>query len=291
MLHLSYQILFVLFVTGLVAGTLDAIAGGGGIISLPMLLGVGVPPHIALGTNKLQSAIGTLMATCKYYRAGLFNFKTVFKGLAFGFMGAVSGSICAQQISSEILKQIIPFLLLIIFCYTLLTPRMGKEDKKPILSEFYFYIIFGFGLGFYDGFFGPGTGSFWLFSLTFFLGYNLSKATAYTKVFNLKSNLIAVVCFAFGQNIDYRIGLCMAAGQLIGGQLGAHLTINKGVQIIRPIFIVMVSATILSLFYKNYDGSIRLTHFFAAIKTWEILALGGVLLVTSFYWQVKKRTP
>lgn len=255
MLHLSYQLLFILFVTGIVAGTIDAIAGGGGIICLPMLLGVGLPPHLALGTNKLQSSVGTFAATRSYYRAGLLNLKTIYKGLAFGFLGAVLGSISAQLISSDILKQIIPFLLVLIFAYTLFSPKMGVEDKKPLLSEFYFYIIFGFGLGFYDGFFGPGTGSFWVFSLMFFLGYNLRKATAYTKIFNLKSNLIATACFAFGQNIDYRIATCMAVGQLIGGQLGAHLAIKNGARLIRPIFIIMVSSTIISLFYKNYVGA------------------------------------
>lgn len=276
--------------TGLIAGTIDAIAGGGGIISLPMLLGVGVPPHIALGTNKLQSSVGTFMATYKYYRAGLFNFKTIFKGLAFGFIGAVLGAVSAQLISSDILKQLIPFLLVIIFCYTLLTPKMGIEDKKPLFSEFYFYIIFGFGLGFYDGFFGPGTGSFWVFSLTCFLGYNLRKATAYTKVFNLKSNLIAVACFAAGNNIDYRLGLCMAVGQLIGGQLGAHLAIKKGAGLIRPIFILMVSATIVSLFYKNYIGAEKLSHLLAAVNKLEIfLATISIIFISSLVWKNKKR--
>jgi len=242
-----------LFIVGLIAGTVDAIAGGGGLISLPALLSVGVPPHVALGTNKLQATIGTFVATRSYYRKGWFSLTTIYKGLVFGFVGAVLGAIAGQMVSSDILKTIIPVLLLAILAYTLYSPQLGYEDKKPKFNEFWFYVIFGFIMGFYDGFFGPGTGSLWVFCLTFFLGYNFTKATAYAKVFNLKSNVIATVCFAVGQNIDYRIALSMAAGQIIGGQLGAHLAIKNGAKLIRPIFICVVSSTIITLAYKSYS--------------------------------------
>lgn len=289
LLHLSYQLLFVLFLTGLIAGTIDAIAGGGGLISLPMLLGVGVPPHIALGTNKLQSSVGTFTATCSYYRAGLFNFQTIYKGLIFGFIGTVLGAITGQLISAEILKHIIPILLIIIFIYTLCSPKLGTEDRKAIFNELYFYSIFGFILGFYDGFFGPGTGSFWVFSLICFLGYNLRKATAYTKIFNLKSNLIATACFALGQNIDYRIAICMAFGQLLGGRLGAHLAIKNGAKLIRPIFIIIVSLTIMSLFYKNYFSSQQITSPLISLNMMQgILLIAGIVTATSlFVWNTK----
>src|SRR3990167_2348298 len=224
LMHSTFQLLVILFATGLMAATVDAIAGGGGLISLPVLLVVGIPPHIALGTNKLQNSIGTL------------------------------GAVTSQLISSDVLKKIIPVLLLIIFIYTLCSPQLGINDRKPLMKESYFYGLFGFLLGFYDGFFGPGTGSFWVFSLTCFLGYNLRKATAYTKVFNFKSNLIATVCFALGQNIDYRIALCMGLGQLIGGRLGAHLAIIKGVKLIRPLFIIVISSTMLCLILSKIWG-------------------------------------
>lgn len=284
--HSSYQLLFILFITGFVAATIDAIAGGGGLISLPMLLGVGIPPHIALGTNKLQNSVGTFSAVYSYYRAGLFNFHTIYKGLIFGFIGAVLGAVTGQLISSDILKHIIPILLVIIFIYMLFSPKLGTEDRKAILSEYYFYCIFGFILGFYDGFFGPGTGSFWVFSLTCFLGYNLRKATAYTKIFNLKSNLIATVCFALGSNIDYRIALCMAAGQLLGGRLGAHLAIKKGAKLIRPIFIIVVSSTIISFFYTNYFNSNLIESFFASLSVTQIifLTLGIIIAVGLYAW-------
>jgi len=239
-----------LFLTGLTAGTVDAIAGGGGLISLPMLLSVGIPPHIALGTNKLQTSVGTSIATFSYYRQGLISLRVIFKGLMWGFIGAVSGAIAGQMLSSALLNKLIPILLFIILIYTLFSPKLGSLDAKPRMNDQVFYLIFGFGLGFYDGFFGPGTGSFWTFALTFFLGYNLIKATAYTKVFNLKSNLIATACFALGHHIDYRVAIIMACGQIIGGRAGASLAIKGGAKVIRPVFIFIVTTTIISLAYR-----------------------------------------
>ena len=242
----------ILFLIGLMAGTVDAIAGGGGLISLPVLLAVGVSPHLALGTNKLQSSVGTFMAAYRYHRKGLWSLPTVAKGLLFGFLGAVAGALSSQALSAALLKHLIPFLLLLILLYTLFSPKLGHLDAQPKLRESYFYPLFGGLLGFYDGFFGPGVGSLWIFAIVFFLGYPLTKATAYTKVFNLKSNLIAFACFALGGNVNYTLGLIMAAGQLVGGQLGAHLAMRHGAKFIRPVFMLMVFVTILSLLAKNY---------------------------------------
>lgn len=281
----------VLFATGLFAGMVDAIAGGGGLISLPVLLGIGVPPHLALGTNKLQGAIGTSVATYKYYREGWFSLKTICNGLIFGLLGAFLGTLASLILSSYILNKLIPLLLFGILIYSLLTPKLGATDKDPLLSEYYFFIFFGFILGFYDGFFGPGTGSLWLFSLTFFLGYNLTKATSYTKVFNLKSNIVAIICFAFYHAIDYRIALCMACGQIIGGQLGAYLAIKKGADLIRPVFLSVVAITISSLFYKNYVGELISFKFFNQFDSLYFMGIAAITIfaITLIYWQIKRK--
>jgi uncharacterized membrane protein YfcA len=256
------MLMLVLFLTGLLAGTVDAIAGGGGLISLPVLMSVGLPPHVAFGTNKLQGAIGTMMAAQRYWRAGWISLKDIYPGIFFGLLGAVSGAVAIQTINGDILKRIVPVMLLIIFGYTLLSPKLGAEDRAPRMSRWLFYMIFGFALAFYDGFFGPGVGAFWVFLLMFFLGFNLIKATAYTKIFNLNSSLIALICFAAGSNIDYKVGVCMAAGQLIGGRLGASLAIRQGVKLIRPLFLSMVFITITSLAYRGYgDHFLRLLAF------------------------------
>lgn len=248
----NHIVLPILFFTGLTAGTVDAIAGGGGLISLPVLLAIGVPPHIALGTNKLQGTVGTLVATWRYHKGGWISFKYAYLGLISVLIGAAIGAISSQLVSSDILKKIIPVLLLIILLYTIFIPKNWGEDREPRLKPALFYSIFGFILGFYDGFFGPGTGAFWVFLLTFFMGYNLTKATAYTKILNLDSNLVALICFIIGNNIDYGIGLCMATGQLIGGHLGSHLAMRRGAAIIKPVFILMVLGTIGVLIYRNF---------------------------------------
>jgi uncharacterized membrane protein YfcA len=243
----QYSILPILFLTGLAAGTIDAIAGGGGLISLPMLLSVGVPPHVALGTNKLQSIFGTAIATHSYYRHGWLQKEGLLHGLFFSFCGALIGANASLFLSSALLKKIIPILLLCVLLYTIFSPKLSDIDRHPRMNQNYFFILFGLLLGFYDGFLGPGTGSFWVFALIFFLGFNMTKATAYTKALNLNTNFAALICFALGNNVDYRIGFCMAAGQVFGGKLGAHLAIKKGAKLIRPVFITMVTITIIVL--------------------------------------------
>ena len=279
-----YFIFILLFFTGLFAGTIDAIAGGGGLITLPVLLGVGVPPHIALGTSKFQSSFGTSIATFSYYRRGFLEIKKLLKGLFFSFIGAVLGAVTIQHLDSSLLKKIIPLFLMIILLYTLFSPRLGHIDKNPKINETWFYVIFGTLMGFYDGFFGPGAGSFWVFLLIFFLGYNVVKATAFTKAFNLNTNLAALCCFVLGNNIDYKIGICMASGQLIGGRIGAVLAMNKGGKIIRPIFILVVSGTMLSLLYKNFIQN-------RVLGMESIMMFVGfviLILVGSYYLLVKK---
>lgn len=261
MVDLSLGLISLFFGAGLLAGTVDAIAGGGGLISLPLLISVGLSAPIALGTNKLQASIGTSVATFNYFKNKLISFQVIIKGLLFGFLGATSGSLTAQFISSSILEKILPFLMLIIFLYTIYTPKLGLLDNKRRVKESIFYTLFGFALGFYDGFLGPGTGSFWVIALVFFLGYNMSKATAYTKVFNLKSNIIATVWFMLGHNIDYKIGFIMACGQFLGGKIGSQLVILNGAKLVRPIFLTVVFFTILIMFYKSYISSEFLVKF------------------------------
>ena len=268
----------VLFFTGLLAGTIDAIAGGGGLISLPVLMGVGVPPHIALGTNKLQGLFGTASAAYSYYKKGLLRKQGLFIGIAYSFAGAITGAIISQLVSSDFLKKIIPILLLLVLLYTFLSPKLGTQESKPKLNEKWFYLIFGTLLGFYDGFLGPGVGSFWVIALVIFLGHNLLRATAYTKVFNFNTNAAAVICFALGNHIDYKLALVMAMGQLIGGRLGAYFTIKKGVRLIRPVFLFVVSATISTLIYRNYSQS---NDFLSFIQQPKLIFI-SLLVMTSF---------
>lgn len=244
----SYQ--YVIFLlTGFFAGTIDAIAGGGGLISLPVLMLTGLPAHVALGTNKLQASVGTGVATYHYFKKGLITSNAFLSGLLFGFLGTIGGAFLATHLNNQLLMHIIPFLMFGIFLYSIFAPRLGVHDQLPKMKENLFYLFFGALLGFYDGFFGPGTGTLWVAALIFFLGYNLVKATAYTKIFNLKSNLIAFTYFGIFHQVNYKIGLVMALGQLAGGKLGARLALHYGASFIRVIFLGVVFATIVALFF------------------------------------------
>ncbi|HIP29431.1 MAG TPA: hypothetical protein EYG83_01290, partial [Sulfurospirillum arcachonense] len=173
---------------GFLAGFVDSIAGGGGIITVPVLLASGMPPHIALATNKLQSSFGSFTASLNYIRKGLVNLKDVYMGVIFTFIGASLGTYSILLMDASLLNKIIPIMLVVIFLYTFFTPKLGSEDRYHRLKPNLFYLIFGIAIGFYDGFFGPGTGSFWTIAIVTLLGLNLKSATAQTKIMNFTSN-------------------------------------------------------------------------------------------------------
>ncbi len=241
-----------LFIFGFLAGFVDSIAGGGGLISLPALLFAGLPPQVALGTNKLQSSFGSFTASVNYINNKKADIKKSVTGIIFVFIGASAGTSLVQIIESGLLQRIIPFLLLLVLLYMIFSPDIKDYDRHARINERLFYIVFGLAIGFYDGFFGPGTGNFWVVLFIALLGFNVVKATAYTKIMNFTSNFAALIFFAIGNNICYRTGLVMAAGQLIGARLGSNMVIRRGNRIIKPLFILIVTIIILNLFYKNF---------------------------------------
>lgn len=241
-----------LFLVGLVAGTVDAIAGGGGLITVPALLNLGLPVPLALGTNKFQSSFGSVSATVHFVRTGVVDLRRCRLGIALTVVGAVAGALTVQRIDADLLRQVVPWLLAAILLYTWLRPAVGTHDHPPRLAESGFFIGAGLVLGFYDGFFGPGTGSFWTIALVICLGYNLTRATGVTKVMNATSNLASLALFASAGLVHLGAGLAMAAGQLLGGRLGAGLVVTRGARFIRPVFLTMVSLTLARLLWLNY---------------------------------------
>jgi uncharacterized membrane protein YfcA len=241
-----------LFLTGLTAGLVDAIAGGGGLITLPVLLSIGIPPKLALGTNKFQSSFGSFTASYYYTHRGVAHPRSAKLGVIMTLVGAGLGAWAVQQVSSDVLSGVVPYLLLVIVLYTLLTPRLGEVRTVPKISENAFYILTGIVLGFYDGFFGPGVGSFWTILFVFGLGFDLMKATGYTKVMNFASNIISFVVFFIGGHIWFIGGVCMAAGQILGSRIGASLAIKKGARFIRPLYIAVVVVTIMKLLWGRW---------------------------------------
>ena len=249
---MSWEVLFLLFACGLSAGFIDAIAGGGGLITVPALLWAGLPPQVALGTNKMQSTWGTAMAVRKYAKAGLVSWQETRLTVLVTFIAAALGAWVVTLVSNAALKAVVPWLLLAVAVYVLLSPRLGSATRSARLSLAAFALLAGGALGFYDGFFGPGTGAFWTMACVSLMGMELTRATAFTKVANLTSNAASLIVFIALGRVNYEIAGAMIAGQLIGGRLGAGMAIKHGAPFIRIIFIGVVLAMVAKLLWDQF---------------------------------------
>jgi hypothetical protein len=250
----SITVLILLGLAGALAGFIDSIAGGGGIITVPALLSAGLPPHLALGTNKLQSSFGSLTATLRYRHGRLVKIRRTVWGIFFTAIGATVGTLTIQRISPSFLEKAIPLFLLAVFLYMLFSPKAGAQRSRARLARVPFYVVMGLSIGFYDGFFGPGTGSFWTIAFVVLLGQELKEATAHTKVMNFTSNVIALITFAAGGHVVLLPGLVMGAGEALGAYLGSHLVIRRGVGFIRAFFLTVVAVTLARLVFMTYFG-------------------------------------
>jgi len=242
-----------LFCTGAAAGLIDSIAGGGGLITLPVALAIGMPPKVALGTNKFQSSFGSFTATFYYVKHKIVSLREAKLGIFFTLVGAAAGAWGVEQVNSPVLNRIIPFFLLAIVIYTLVSPRFGEKAGRARMSARTFFVVAGLALGFYDGFFGPGVGSFWAMALVFGLGMDLTRATGATKLMNFTSNIVSCIIFLAGGFVWLGAGLAMAAGEIVGARFGSHMVIRKGATLIRPVYISIVILTIAKLLYSTYS--------------------------------------
>ncbi|AHG86426.1 membrane protein [Bibersteinia trehalosi Y31] len=238
-MEFSFDIIALLFIAAFVSGFIDAIAGGGGLITIPALLSVGIPPAMALGTNKLQACGGSFSAALYFIRHRQVEIKHLGKLIALTFVGAALGAITVQLIDISLLKSALPFLILILAIYFLFSPSISDQDSKQRISYTLFAFTAAIGIGFYDGLLGPATGSFFTLAFVLLLGFNLTKAVAHTKVLNFTSNFAALVFFILGGVVLWKIGLIMLVGQFIGGNLGAKMAITKGKQLIKPLIVTM----------------------------------------------------
>ena len=242
-----------LTVVALLTGFIDAIAGGGGLIMMPALLFAGVPPLHALGTNKLQSVFGTAIALRNYWRSGLVDVAGNRLSIITVFVGAAAGCIVVQAIQPRLLGLIIPVLLVAAALYVLLSPRMTDEDAHHRVSA-RGYAPVGGAIGFYDGFFGPGTGTFFSASLVALRGHGLTRATALTKLLNFTSNVASVLFFALGGKMLWLLGGCMAVGAMAGGWLGSHTALKFGARLIRPLLVAISLGLTARLLWGYFAG-------------------------------------
>jgi uncharacterized membrane protein YfcA len=237
-MEFSPEIIAFLMSIAFAAGVIDAIAGGGGLLTIPALLAAGVSPVNALATNKLQSSFGTASAVYAFARMGRIDFRRFIGPAMAAFAGSVAGAWTLQQVDSGFLRGLVPVLLMLMVLYFLLAPRASEEDSHSRFGRVGLLIV-ATAIGFYDGFFGPGTGSFMTTALVALFGMGLLSATAHTKFLNLSSNLAALITLVIGGHVMWGIGFLMAAASVAGGQAGAHLALRVGGRVIRPLLVIM----------------------------------------------------
>ena len=237
----------ILFLAGiaLLGGFIDAIAGGGGMLVMPALLGIGMPPHLVIGTNKLVSTFGTFSASLTFIRKGLFK-PTLWWAMSFGTcVGALIGAMLAYLLSAGVLKKLLPLAILLAAGY-LVWPRRtppAPVDPQPVTatSQRGVKLLAGSLIGFYDGFIGPGTGAFWMVAAMKLFHLDMVAAAGVARFMNFISNISALLTFVILGNVDYTIGLSMGVALMLGAFIGAHSAIRYGAPFIRPIFLLVVA--------------------------------------------------
>ena len=234
---------------GLVAGFVDAIAGGGGLLTLPALLLAGVPARYSLGTNKGQSIFGTATALRKYWHSPLLDRQRAVQSFVPALAGAALGTMLVLRVPPARLEPLIMALLAVAAVLVI----VQRPSSKALMTRHrpgWMAAGVGFALAFYDGFFGPGTGTFLILAYTYIWHDPLDSASANAKVVNFASNLASMVSFAWQKMILWPYALPMVAGQIVGGWLGAHLTIRAGRTLVRYAVVAVCAALIVRLGWK-----------------------------------------
>ncbi len=249
--ELSSAMVALLVALAFVAGFVSSMAGAGGLITLPALLWAGLPPLLALGTNKVQSALGTLTSTLNFMRSGHLCWADARRGLCFAGVGAIGGVLAVQRLSTTLLEALLPLLLVGIAFYFLLSPRIGDRDVPRRVAPRVFDYGAAPAIGFYGGFFGPGMGSILPFFLVSLRGYNLRKATAHTKALVLVVNGISALLFAVTGRVQWGLALAMAGAQILGAWWGSGLVIRRGTRLVQPVLVVVTLAMALHLLWRR----------------------------------------
>ncbi|MFD1804751.1 sulfite exporter TauE/SafE family protein [Mixta tenebrionis] len=259
----SPGMLAVLFVIAMLASFIDSIAGGGGLLTVPALLSAGLSPAQVLATNKLQAVGGSFSASLYFVRRGAVKLREQRLNIAMTFIGALCGTLLVQHIQSGFLRQVLPLLIIGIGLYFLLMPRLGEEDRQRRLDGLAFALVAGGAVGFYDGFFGPGAGSFYALAFVTLAGFNLAKSTAHAKVLNFTSNLTSLLFFILGGKVVWGVGLVMLAGSVCGARLGARMVLTRGQKLIRPMVVIVAVVMSGKLLYEDYGAAVGqwLSHF------------------------------
>ncbi|MCB5265269.1 MAG: TSUP family transporter [Candidatus Cloacimonetes bacterium] len=237
------------------AGFIDAIAGGGGLISLPAYWSAGIPPHMALGTNKFSSCSGTIFSTARFFHAKMIDVPVALIGAVMALAGSWLGASTALRISGEFLNYLLIILIPLITVVVLLRKNLGFSDTAHLLKlgfRLSLGALAGLIIGFYDGFFGPGTGTFLILIYSVLLHYDFVRANGNSKVVNLASNMAAVVTFAVHGQILYPIAIPAAVCGIAGNLLGSKMVVLRGNKIIRKVFILALILLLIRVLYNVF---------------------------------------
>lgn len=238
--QLSMEMLLFIIAGGFVAAFVDAVVGGGGMVAVPVLLMTGLPPAVVLGTNKLAGTMGSLTSTVTFLRSGKVDFRSAMRLFPLSIAGAVGGTLVLRHIPSDFLRPLVVVMLIGITVYTIFRKSWGSSSTFQSYSKksAWLIAITALGLGFYDGFFGPGTGSFLIFAFLM-LGLDFVKAAGNAKVLNFGSNIASLVTFMILGTVNYEIGLPMGIAMIAGSLFGSKIAIRKGAAYVRPLFIIV----------------------------------------------------
>lgn len=226
------------------AGLIDSIAGGGGLISLPAYFISGLPPHYAIATNKMSSSMGTLVSTIRFCKKKLVNWGIAIPSIIVALIGSTIGANLALLVDEVIMKYILLFILPIVVYYVFRGKNLSEESSIEIISKKKVYIIAiaaSFIIGTYDGFYGPGTGTFLILIYTGLGKMDIRIASGNTKLVNLASNVAALTTFMFNGKIIFILGITAAAFSIAGNYLGSGLVLKNGYKIIRPIILMVLT--------------------------------------------------
>ncbi len=242
----------------LLAGFVDAIVGGGGLVLLPALFATfpTAPPATLMGTNKSAAVWGTGIATWQYSRRVQMRWQAMLPAALAGFAGAFAGAWTVTIISADFLRKLLPLILVLVLIYTLAKKELGRNHAPRLdgRAETAAACAIGLAIGFYDGFFGPGTGSFFVFLFVRLLGYDFLNASVSAKLLNLATNIAALILFTLKGHVWWHFALPLAVANVLGSVLGAHMALKHGTGFVRGIFIFVVSALILK---TGYDAFLR----------------------------------
>lgn len=238
------------------AAFVDAIAGGGGLISLPAYLFTGMPAHLAIGSNKLSAAVGTAISTARFIKSGSFHLRIALETAVIAFIGSALGAQLALHASDYFLRIFMMLVLPCVAVFVLFNRRQISDESR--FEQFsrgriaIGILLTGLLIGMYDGFFGPGTGTFLIIAFTTLLGFDLKRACGNTKIVNLATNVAALVMFISAGQIYYEVAIPATLFSIAGNWLGSGMALKKGAQFIRPVMFAVICLLLLKIAYDMF---------------------------------------